>query len=595
MATKPQSKRSNAPADGGAPPADRAWRLTAWIGGSFSVLVGLGLLVGFMSVQLDDPLRSLELKQYKEKLRANPADEPTKQQIRQLDLDLRQKYFHHLSQARSGFYLLAGGLVVFVLAIGRVNGLHRKSPTPEGRPDLAGEAARAAARARWSVAATGAAVGALLLVLSIGLSTPSAKGTAGAVGSPSPTHSGDGAGEVVSLNELKQNWPRFLGAAGSGQALATNPPSHWDVKSGVGLMWKVAAPVIGFGSPIVWGNRVFLAGGDAARREVVCLEAKSGAILWRQAVANVAGSPAKVPEVPESTGYAAATPATDGRRVYAIFANGDLAAITLEGKPVWSKSFGTLKNPYGHAASLATWQNRLIVQLDQGESDEGKSRLYALDGGSGQVVWQAPRKVASSWASPLVIEAAGRAQIIALAVPWVTAYAAADGAELWRVDCLNGEVLPSPCFAGGLLFVASPAEKLAAIGPDGHGDVTKSNIVWSTEDNVPDISSPVSNGELVFTLTTGGLLTAWDARDGKKQWDHDFETEFHASPGLAGNWLYLFGVKGTAIVVEAGRQFKEVFRTEMGDVFQASPAFAQDQIFLRGVTNVWSLGGAHGP
>jgi outer membrane protein assembly factor BamB len=395
--------------------------------------------------------------------------------------------------------------------------------------------------------------------------------------------------------EIEQNWPRFLGGMGAGQSANTNPPSHWDLKSGAGLAWKVAEPTIGFGSPIVWGDRLFLAGGDATKREVVCVDAKAGGILWRQTVSNVPGSPTPVPEVPESTGYAASTPATDGHRVYAFFANGDLAAFTLEGKLAWSKAFSALKNPYGHAASLATWQNRLILQLDQGESDSGKSKLYALDGRTGQVLWQTPRKVPSSWASPLVFDAAGKAQIIALAVPWVIAYSATDGSELWRADCLNGEVLPSAAFAAGSVIVASPAEKLSAIRPDGHGDVTKSNIVWSTEDNVPDISSPVSNGELVFAVTTGGLLTAWDARDGKKQWEHDFETEFHASPGLAGNRVFLFGVKGTAIVVGVARQFKELFRTEMGDSFHASPAFAQDRIFLRGVTNLWSLGGAHGP
>jgi outer membrane protein assembly factor BamB len=109
---------------------------------------------------------------------------------------------------------------------------------------------------------------------------------------------------------------------------------------------------------------------------------------------------------------------------------------------------------------------------------------------------------------------------------------------------------------------------------------------------VPDVTSPVNNGELVFTITTPGLLTCFDAKDGKKQWEHDFELEFHASPTLAANRLYLFGQKGAAIVAEAGRQFKEVFRTDMPDVFHASPAFMQDKIILRGTTNLWCLGRA---
>ena len=234
------------------------------------------------------------------------------------------------------------------------------------------------------------------------------------------------------------------------------------------------------------------------------------------------------------------------------------------------------------------------MQLDQGDTEDNKSKLYALDGRTGQIVWQRPRKVGASWATPIVIEAAGKAQIITLAVPCVIAYAATDGAELWRVECLNGEITPSPVFAGGLLFVASPSEKLLAIRPDGQGDVTKTHVVWTNEDNVPDVTSPTSNGELVFAVTTSGMLTCLDAKDGKKQWEHDFDMECHASPSLAGNRLYLFSQKGTAVVVEAARQFKELFRTEMGDGFHASPAFAQDRIFLRGVTNVWCLGAAAG-
>ena len=121
-------------------------------------------------------------------------------------------------------------------------------------------------------------------------------------------------------------------------------PARWDAKTGAGIAWKVPVPASGFNSPIVWGDRVFLSGGDAKKREVVCLDCKTGQMLWRQAVASP-GRRGRRPQVPESTGYAAATMATDGRRVYVIFANGDCAAFTLEGKLVWSKSFGALKNP----------------------------------------------------------------------------------------------------------------------------------------------------------------------------------------------------------------------------------------------------------
>ena len=158
------------------------------------------------------------------------------------------------------------------------------------------------------------------------------------------------------------------------------------------------------------------------------------------------------------------------------------------------------------------------------------------------------------------------------------------------MEALNGEITPSPIFADGLVIAVSPSDKLFAIRPDGQGDVTKTGIAWSSEENVPDVTSPISNGELVFTITTSGMLTCFDAKDGKKLWEHDFDMEFHSSPGIAGTALYLFSQKGAAIVVEAARQFKELYRTEMGETFHASPVFMDGRIIMRGVTNIWCLG-----
>jgi outer membrane protein assembly factor BamB len=600
MVTAPQSLETALPRPGSI--SHGTWRLAAWVAGVFSVLVGLTMLYGRFSVRAEDPLKSPQLKELKEKLRLNPVDEQLKKSVRELDLRLRQRYFRQLSQMESGVYLLLGGVVVFAFAMKQGARAQRLLPMPKPRADAPDQSVHSAAKARWSVAASGAAIGGFLFVLSLGLGAALPKGTselekslgAGDAAASEQSQPADAAkaSDCASADELQRNWPRFRGPGGGGISLLTNLPASWDVKTGAGIAWKVPTPAIGFNSPIVWGDRVFLSGGDAHKREVICLDGKTGQVLWRQPVTGTPAAGAKPAEVPESTGYAAASMATDGRRVYVIFANGDCAGFTLEGKPAWSKSFGALKNPYGHSISLATWRDRLIVQLDQGDSDDNLSKLYALDGRTGQVVWQRPRKVGASWASPIVFEAAGKGQIIALAVPSIIAYATTDGAELWRVDGINGEITPSPVFAGGLVIVASPSEKLMAIRPDGQGNVTKTHVAWGFEDNVPDVTSPLSNGELIFMMTTSGMLTCLDAKEGKKQWDHDYETEFHASPSLAGNRLYLFSQKGTAVVVQAAREFKELFRTEMSDGFHASPAFAEDKIFLRGLTNVWCLGTA---
>jgi outer membrane protein assembly factor BamB len=286
---------------------------------------------------------------------------------------------------------------------------------------------------------------------------------------------------------------------------------------------------------------------------------------------------------------AAATVATDGRRVYAMFANGDLGAFTFDGALAWAKHFPTPKNPYGLATSLVTWQDRLVVQFDQGEPDDKLSKISAIDGATGAVVWEKARAVGASWATPIVFDAAGKAQVVTLAVPWVISYAPQDGAELWRAECLDSEITPSPIFAGGTVFAISPNAKLQALRPDGHGDVTKTHLGWSAEDGIPDITSPVTDGELMFVLSSEGLLTCYDAKDGKKQWDHDFNEKCHASPSIAGKHLYVITNKGVLIVLDVARAFQEVARSPLGEQVFASPAFAQGRIFIRGFQHLFCL------
>jgi outer membrane protein assembly factor BamB len=570
-----------------------AWVKTALVGGVFCLLICIVLLIQHGRAQADDPLKASELAMLKEKLLSNPRDEKLKKSIREVDLQVRRQYFRQILLNRTGAWLLVGSVGLLILA-GR-QGYYARQHLP--LPNLDGFATSQAHRkgSRWSVVLVGVFTG-LAAVCWIGSAhtvLPSKSADLEkllAARAPEKAVTPDWA----SPQEMAQNWPRFRGPDGNGVSTETNVPLSWDVKTGAGIIWKAEVPAAGFNSPILWGDRLFMSGGDAAKREVMCFSCRDGALLWRQAVQNVAGSPAQVPEVPEQTGYAAPTMATDGRRVYAMFATGDLAAFTLDGKMFWAKNLGVPKNPHGHATSLVPSQGRLIVQFDQGEAEQNASRLYAFEGATGQIVWQRPRPVPASWATPLVIDLGEQPQIITLGVPWIMAYSAKDGTELWRAEGLANEVTPSAIYAAGLIYAVSPNEKLLALRPDGHGDVTKTHIAWSSEDNIPDISSPTSNGELLFTVTTPGLLTCYDAKDGKKQWEQDLAMECHASPSIANGRLYVTGTKGIVVVLELGRQPKELARSDLGEKVYASPAFAPGRIFFRGVKHLFCIGSAGG-
>lgn len=375
-----------------------------------------------------------------------------------------------------------------------------------------------------------------------------------------------------------QHWSRFRGPDGNGVSTQPAPTSFT-------IGWKVEVPAEGMGSPVVWGDRVFLSGGDATTRSVMCFDLATGKQLWQSQVPST-----DTFDVPDQSGIAASTVATDGQRVYAIFANGYLAAFDFAGKLAWSKNLGAPKNTYGHTSSLLTWKNRLIVQLDQGDADEKLSKLTALDGATGKVAWEKPRDVGASWATPISFESAGQTQLLTLAPPFAISYAISDGSELWRAECLDGEVTPSPVFANGTAFIVSPSSKLQAFRVDGHGDVTKSHLDWIAEDGIPDITSPVTNGELAFVCDTSGTLSCYDAKTGKKQWEHDMEIECKASPSIVGGKVILIATSGVIIEVEAAREFKELARSEpLGEQVVASPAFAGNKMLVRGAKYLFAI------
>lgn len=592
----PESASPARPVAALSPRVDWTLWATPLVAAGFCVCVAAALVVQHLRSRQDDPLKSPALAALKDQLHAEPRNEQLKEQIRALDQRLRERYFQQVSFQHSGAWLLVAGGVALVWSGKTARARRADAPRPRPVSDAAERQERAARAGRLCVMAVGSITGLSFLALAVtGRSTLPRQ--------PADVEkylarlAGGGEEESVAAPtaaELARQWPRFLGATGNAASTNRVIPDRWDTATGAGIRWRVSLTNAGFNSPVVWSNRVFVSAGDAHLREVFGFDANTGALLWRRAVTNVPGSPATPPAIPEGTGFAASTMAVDGRRVCALFGNGDLAAFHLDGRPAWSKNLGVPKNQYGHAASLALWEDRLIVQLDQGEAEQARSRLYAFDTLTGRVIWERTRRIPESWASPCLADAPGGAQIIALGGTWVMAYAARDGAELWKAEILTGEITPSPIFSAGLVMVVSPNDRLAAFRPDGQGDVTKSHLAWSAEDNVPDVSSPVSNGELVFTANTPGMLTCFDVKDGKKLWEHDLGFEVNATPTIAGDRILVLGRKGGVAVASVAREYKEISRFEMGEPILASPAIAADRLFIRSTQTLYCIGAGTG-
>ena len=564
---------------------------TAIVCAAFSLIVLALFVTNYVRGRIVDLRWETQSENLKIQLRQNPDDKQLLLRIRKLDLEFRQHRIRRLDFSRKGSYLLFGSVVIFLIALKCAGTFKKKIPAPQVLGDKRSEQLRQAALARWAVTA-GLVVlgsGALFLTMSTDIDF---SGTGAAITS------------YPSAEQISENWPGFRGPGGLGISAYTNVPADWNGKTGDGILWKTRVPLPGHNSPVVWSDRVFLSGGDPNELQVFCFDAVSGRLLW---TGDVTHAPLKSDEEPfeevEYTGFASPTVVTDGRRVYAIFATGDIGCFDFNGKRIWTRSMGIPDSAYGYASSLAMYRNLVLIQYDQGGPEDEMSKMIALDGFTGQTVWETKRPVPNSWSSPIVIEIDNQVQLLTCGDPWVIAYDPAKGTELWRAKCLVGDIAPSLIYANGLVFAIEPYSKLVAVRPDGQGDVTETHIAWSIEEGAPDICSPVCNGELIFLLATEGLLSCYKVADETRLWEQDLRENFYASPSLVpapaspdasrgsgGDKLYLLTEEGVMLIIQAGPEYKELTRCELGEECHASPAFADGRIYIRGLENLYCIG-----
>lgn len=549
----------------------------------FCLVVGALMASNLMLRRTASPLNVPELDQLRAEVIKSPDNEALKNRIQDLDLAVRRFYFASIVSMRTGSFLLLGGLVFVFGALKIVSVIRRRLPNPKEYPADA-DPKGSIAMARWVVGGfavalmAGAFAGSFLVRES---RRPAVAMTGG---------SGAGKAPVTGVVDQVAEWPGFRGLSGSGISAYTNLPVAWDVVSGQGVLWKVKVPLPGMSSPVVAGNRVIVTGATDKQREIYCYDIANGTLLWRSGLAAIPDAQSKIPEVDKATGFAAPTPVTDGRNVYAVFANGDIGSIDLCAQKNWAKNLGVPANMYGHAASLALYKNKVIVQFDQKSDEGGTSQLTALDVDTGRPLWETDRPVDDSWPSPIVAQTGNGPQIITSAAGWIIAYNPDSGQELWKVKCEGADVTPSPIYAGGLVLVSVSGDKVYAIRPDGRGDVSATHVAWTFDEVVGDVASPVSNGELVFLAHTDGVIACLEVATGKKIWLKEVDESFYASPAIAGDRCYLVARDGQVYIFKVGRQYEEIGRPKLGENSDCSPAFVDGRIIFRGAEHLFCIG-----
>jgi outer membrane protein assembly factor BamB len=404
------------------------------------------------------------------------------------------------------------------------------------------------------------------------------------------------------------DWPRFRGPDGAGLAAAdAKPATTWSTTSN--LKWKVALPGPGSSSPIVWGERVFLTcysgygdgsngdGPEKLQRHLVCLQRNTAKVLWDTSV------PAELPEDEYSGnlrehGYASNTPVTDGERVYVFFGKTGVLAFDFEGRQLWKVNVGkqSSNRRWGSAASPILCQNLVIVNA----AEEGRS-VVGLDKLTGKEVWKAEvDSLELSFVTPVLVECPGGRSDLALAVPGeMWGLNPATGKLRWFAKTgITGNVSPSVVAADGVVYATGgyPRQGTIAVRAGGKGDVTQTNVLWSSQ-SASYVPSPVVCQGYLFVVSDQGSAMCLEAKTGKLIYKERLPgvsggKPFYASVVLADGHLYATSRRNGTFVLQAAPTFTLLAQNKLtGDDtdFNGTPAIVGRQLFLRSNRSVYCI------
>jgi outer membrane protein assembly factor BamB len=411
-----------------------------------------------------------------------------------------------------------------------------------------------------------------------------------------------------------EQWPQWRGPLLNGTSTTADPPLHWDGQKNVA--WKVPLEGRGSATPIVWGDLVFVTtavdtGRKAEARDIpeqdprvgakrtnapdtwhqffaIALDRKTGNVLWKKLCAE------RVPHEGHhaSHSYAAGSPVTDGERVVFSFGSFGIYCFDLQGNLQWEKQLGRQETRlgWGEAVTPALHKGKAYINWDH----EGDSFITALDATNGNTLWKVDRDEPSSWATPLVVEHNGKAQVIVSGTNLVRSYDAENGNVLWQHEGLTLNCIPSPLAYEGTAVVMSgfQGSEATAIPLDSTGDVT-GKTPWKLNHGTPYVPSPVLvNGKIYYTQGNVNILTSVDAKSGEVLIDRqrlEDVRSFYASPVAAAGRIYFTDRDGTTVVIKAGKEIEVLSTNRLDEPVDASPALVGKQMFLRGEKHVWCI------
>lgn len=391
-------------------------------------------------------------------------------------------------------------------------------------------------------------------------------------------------------------WSEFRGTSRDGKSASTGLPTTWSESENIA--WKTALPGEGHSSPVIANGRIWLTMSldQGTNRHLLCIDFHNGAIT--RDIALFQFDPAGHPNH-KMNSYATPTPVAEGKRVYVTFGNPGTACLNAEtGEIIWQRR--DITNRYydvGAASSPALFGNKLILTCD-GEPSAARF-VIALDKNTGKTLWRTERtfptplpKFTHSSCIPLAVTVNGSEQLVCPGASGFRSYELETGKELWIARHESWSTVPRPVSAEGIVYLCSGVIKpimMAVQLNKAKGDITGTDaILWSTDKDVPDMSSPLLAGDRLYTLKTA-KLSCLEAKTGKVIWSENLKGQHLASIVSAENRMYLFNVNGGASVVELGDRFNLIATNKLDSGCYASPAIVGKSLIVRTRTHLYRI------
>lgn len=380
--------------------------------------------------------------------------------------------------------------------------------------------------------------------------------------------------------DLQNDWPWWRGPNQDGHSSSNGLPTSWSVDENV--VWSAAVPGRGHSSPCIVSNRLFLTTADevAQQQMILCYDRETGQQLWKGTAHE-----GDFMQQHSKNSQASATPACDGKRVFALFLNaGGLwaTATDLAGQILWQTEAGPFGSEHGYGSSPTIYKSLLIVQ---GDNLTG-SFIAALDRQTGKIVWRIARPTSGrhgSFATPVIAHLAGRDQLLVTGMNETRSHDPASGDLLWSCDGPAEVTANTVAWGDGLVFASGgyPEKQLLAIRADGSGNITDTHIAWQARKGTAYVPTPVFHAGKLFVVSDDGIATCFDAANGTMLHKVRIGGNFSTSPTLADGFLYVTDEQGTTAIIRADESLEIVARNKLGSGGMASVTICNSRIYLR--------------